>query len=109
MIVIIFFVRQQLRQLELSDLVPQTPVQLSRQQDRGIRGSLFSEIMIPSETLLKDAVVDSSEIRALDIEQEEFAKKVPNGHYMVTGIPGTQNVDDISIRIWFILMKIIRF
>ena len=35
------FVRQQLRQLELSDLVPQTPVQLSRQQINGIRGSYF--------------------------------------------------------------------
>ncbi|WP_319507753.1 UvrD-helicase domain-containing protein [uncultured Methanolobus sp.] len=32
---------------------------------------------------------DNSIIKTLDVEQEKFARRVPHGHYMVSGIPGS--------------------
>lgn len=52
---------------------------------RSIRASLFPEIKIAEiETSIGKKV-----IKALDVEQEKFAKRIPYGHYMVTGIPGS--------------------
>lgn len=49
-----------------------------------IRTSLFPEITISK---LSDDQGDI--IKALDIEQENFARRISNGHYMVSGIPGS--------------------
>ncbi|MFI3210337.1 MAG: AAA family ATPase [Peptostreptococcaceae bacterium] len=52
-----------------------------------IRTVLFPEIKIHSQ---EDSNEDLDEIiKALDIEQENFAKRVSYGHYMVTGVPGS--------------------
>ena len=50
-----------------------------------IRVSMFPEIQIISDVAGKE----EREIKTLDFEQEEFAKKIPYGNYMVTGIPGS--------------------
>lgn len=50
-----------------------------------IRVSLYPEI----EIITLDQSIISREIKALDFDQEEFAKRIPLGHYMVTGIPGS--------------------
>ncbi len=53
-----------------------------------IKTAIFPEIKIyssPSENLTR---LDNK-IATLDVEQERFAKNVPDGHYMITGIPGS--------------------
>lgn len=59
-----------------------------------IRGKIFPEIRIKNVQTevwqfnrLKSA--DNKLISNLDYEQERFARKVPEGHYMVTGVPGS--------------------
>lgn len=55
-----------------------------------IRSALFPEIEIKIE---KEKNINDEEIyksvKALDFEQEEFAKRIPLGNFMVTGIPGS--------------------
>ena len=50
-----------------------------------IRASLFPEI----EIISLDEMSTNQEIKVLDFDQEEFAKRIPLGHYMVTGVPGS--------------------
>lgn len=50
-----------------------------------IRVSLFPEIEIIN---LREPTVNQ-DIKVLDFDQEEFAKRIPLGHYMVTGVPGS--------------------
>lgn len=79
-----------LRQLSFSDLIGNVNIVLSESEVTAIRGILFPEITIPNEKLnTHDELLSISNVRALDYEQEEFAKKIPNGHYMVSGIPGS--------------------
>lgn len=56
-------------------------VNLSLDLIRKIKMSLFTEVNVISSS--------GEIISALDAEQEEFARKIPNGHYMVTGVPGS--------------------
>ncbi len=55
-----------------------------------IRSSIFPEIKIKksNDTTISENLIDEK-ILALDIEQERFAKSLPFGHYMITGIPGS--------------------
>ncbi|MGB3907930.1 MAG: UvrD-helicase domain-containing protein [Methanomethylovorans sp.] len=59
-----------------------------------IRGKIFPEIRIKdvqSEIWQFNRLksIDNKFIATLDHEQEKFARKVPEGHYMVTGVPGS--------------------
>ncbi len=47
-----------------------------------VRTSFFPEIKIQQPTV-------EEIIKSLDLEQENFAKRLPYGHYMVTGVPGS--------------------
>ncbi|MDW8802473.1 AAA family ATPase [Clostridium sp. A1-XYC3] len=51
-----------------------------------IRSLLFPEVKV-SEKLNEDNGLRI--IKALDAKQEKFAKKIPYGHYMITGVPGS--------------------
>ena len=51
-----------------------------------LRAILFPEVKV-FEKLNEDT--GDKLIKALDIKQEKIAKKVPHGHYMVTGVPGS--------------------
>lgn len=58
-----------------------------------IRASIFPEIKIvtPTNNLkeFKESIGNyEKEIMALDASQEKTARKIPYGHYMVTGVPG---------------------
>lgn len=72
--------------INLDNIFNSYEVNYSEQDLKEIRVALFPEIEIvnveKSHELLED-------IKALDFEQEEFAKKIPLGNYMVTGIPGS--------------------
>jgi hypothetical protein len=83
------FERKKLRTLTLSELIIDTQKVLSDVEILTIRSVLFPEIVISTEKYQKDEFIEIKDVKALDYEQEEFAKKVPNGHYMVSGIPGS--------------------
>ncbi|MGS0676420.1 UvrD-helicase domain-containing protein [Shewanella sp. 125m-1] len=85
----IIYDRRKLRTLTLDELVIERQNNLSNAEILAIRSVLFPEIVIPTETRQSDDFVEVKDVKALDYEQEEFAKKVPNGHYMVSGIPGS--------------------
>lgn len=51
-----------------------------------LRSVLFPEVKV-SEKLNEDD--GCMIIKALDVKQEKFAKRVPFGHYMVSGVPGS--------------------
>ena len=67
------------------------PVQIST-----IRGVLFPEIKI------RDVY---NRIKVLDDEQELFAKKIPDGHYMVSGVPGSGKTVILIARAIYLLKK----
>ena len=52
-----------------------------------IKVAIFPEIKIV-QTKDEDSSIDE-QIKALDYEQDRFAKSLPFGHYMITGIPGS--------------------
>lgn len=52
-----------------------------------LRSLLFPEIKI-SETINEKSDINKI-IKALDVQQEQFAKRLPYGHYMVSGVPGS--------------------
>lgn len=55
-----------------------------------IRTLIFPEIKITSSKSEVQQKFETQElIQALDVEQERFAKRLPYGHYMVTGVPGS--------------------
>jgi superfamily I DNA and RNA helicase len=59
-----------------------------------IRGTLFPEIRVkPIQTELwefnRKNPLENRVISTLDAEQEKFARKIPYGHYMITGVPGS--------------------
>ena len=84
------FNKKELRSLTNEELLGNKKLSLTNKDLTAIRGVLFPEISIPSiKEVDPDEYVSVNDIRALDKEQEEFAKKVPNGHYMVSGIPGS--------------------
>ena len=84
------FNKRQLRTLTFQELVGKKSQYISNKSLLAIRGVLFPEISIPQEEETnQDEFIAVNDIRALDYEQEEFAKKIPNGHYMISGIPGS--------------------
>jgi superfamily I DNA/RNA helicase len=52
-----------------------------------LRSLLFPEIKI-GEMVGENSDIDRV-IKALDAQQEQFAKRLPYGHYMVSGVPGS--------------------
>lgn len=59
-----------------------------------IRGTLFPEIIVkPVQTELwefnKKNPLENRITSTLDAEQEKFARRIPYGHYMITGVPGS--------------------
>jgi len=61
-----------------------------------IRGILFPEIKV------KDVY---DKIKVLDCKQELFAKKIPDGHYMVSGVPGSGKTVMLIARAIYLLKK----
>lgn len=59
-----------------------------------IRGTLFPEIRVkPVQTELwqfnRKNPLENHVIHTLDAVQEKFARRIPYGHYMITGVPGS--------------------
>jgi len=54
-----------------------------------IRVAIFPELKLSGRTATAKHALAHEDILALDIEQERFAKSLPLGHYIITGIPGS--------------------
>lgn len=71
----------------LEEIFSQESLEYTLNDMQKIRISLFPEIEIVAVEDKKKK--NNIEIKALDFEQEDFAKRIPIGNYMVTGIPGS--------------------
>lgn len=86
----IYFTSNQLRTLDIKSLFGFETSNLDPAQMRVIRSILFPEITIHNDLGKVSDFEDINEtIKALDSEQEQFAKRIPYGHYMVSGVPGS--------------------
>jgi superfamily I DNA and RNA helicase len=70
--------------MSLRDIFGDNACQMTAEQVTACRAALFPEIKIRRHT---NEVLAT--IRALDSQQEQFAKRLPHGHAMVSGVPGS--------------------
>ncbi|MGL4847844.1 MAG: UvrD-helicase domain-containing protein [Clostridium sp.] len=54
-----------------------------------IRLALFPELEVIKTTESLEKIEGVEDVSVLDSEQEEFVKRLPMGHYLVTGVPGS--------------------
>lgn len=80
-----YLFKNDLKKLDLN-LLFEEDIHYTDEELKMIRIALFPEVEIVS---VKESKKQSVGIKALDFEQENFAKNVPWGHYMVTGVPGS--------------------
>lgn len=69
-----------LKKLSVNDLYSEEVAEIDNEQMIRLRTVFFPESKI---------IKEKNEIDIFDSEQENFAKKIPYGHYMVTGVPGS--------------------
>lgn len=73
----------------MEDIFSHEKVNINEQGVTSIRTLLFPEIKIKKVVKDKETNEVKNTIKALDIEQERFVRRLPYGHYMVTGVPGS--------------------
>ncbi|WP_319508269.1 UvrD-helicase domain-containing protein [uncultured Methanolobus sp.] len=84
----------QLTSLSVNELFTEDTIFLDKGTVSTIRGKIFPELQIKRvQTEIwqfnRINTQDNRVIATLDYEQEQFAKRVPYGHYMITGVPGS--------------------
>ncbi|WP_094228026.1 nuclease-related domain-containing DEAD/DEAH box helicase [Methanolobus psychrotolerans] len=84
----------QLASLSVNTLFTDDTIFLDRGTVSTIRGKIFPELQIKrvqTEIWQFNRVntQDNRVIATLDYEQEQFARRIPYGHYMITGVPGS--------------------
>lgn len=78
-----------LRKLSIDDLFSDEEISINENEMILLRTLLFPETKIKKvKSDINGKVIDET-IKALDIDQENFARRLPYGHYMVTGVPGS--------------------
>ncbi|WP_270505523.1 UvrD-helicase domain-containing protein [Paraclostridium sordellii] len=75
--------------ISIQDLFSTEVINISGQEIVNIRTLFFPEIKIKKVVNDSETKEIIKTIKALDIEQENFARRLPYGHYMVTGVPGS--------------------
>lgn len=76
---------EKIRGLTIDDLFSDEELELDENAVLGLRGALFPE----SKIKVKDDESIEKIMAALDYEQESFARRLPYGHYLLTGVPGS--------------------
>lgn len=84
-----YFTWEELRNLSIDQLYNKEEIDLNKENMIKLRTLLFPESKIIHNVKEEPEQIGRDKITILDIEQENFAKKVPYGHYMVTGVPGS--------------------
>ncbi|WP_342304379.1 UvrD-helicase domain-containing protein [Methanolobus sp. ZRKC5] len=85
---------EKITDLTVNDLFSEELQQINENDLSLIRSIFFPEIKVKllQKEIWEYSKKESGEnsiIKTLDIEQEKFARRVPYGHYMVSGIPGS--------------------
>jgi hypothetical protein len=80
--------------LSVNDIFAEDTIYLDKATISTIRGKIFPELQIKRvQTEIwqfnKKNTTDNQVIATLDYEQEQFARRIPYGHYMITGVPGS--------------------
>ncbi len=80
--------------LTINDLFSEEVQYINEYNFSVMRSTFFPEIKV--KTVQKELweygrknTTENSIIKTLDVEQEKFARRIPYGHYMVSGIPGS--------------------
>lgn len=75
--------------LKINDLFSEEEISINKDEMVLLRTILFPETKIKKTVEdIKGNIITTS-ISALDTDQENFARRLPYGHYMVTGVPGS--------------------
>lgn len=82
-----------LSNLKIEDMFSHEENKINEEEMINIRTSLFPEIKIVKENLQKE-----DDIFSLDEKQESFVRKIPYGHYMITGVPGSGKTQILIAR-----------
>lgn len=101
-----YFTSNQLKKLDINTLFSIETCNLKPAQILVIRSILFPEIKLHDDIGKDSEFVDIDEtIKALDIAQEKFAKRIPHGHYMVSGVPGSGKTVILLSRAIFLVKE----
>ncbi len=71
-------------EMQVRDIFGDNACTLTAEQIAACRAALFPEIKIRRS--VNDVVAS---VKALDAQQEQYAKRIPHGHAIVTGVPGS--------------------
>jgi len=91
----------ELKELSFKTLFPKGVKELKDKEIAVIRGIIVPEIQLKISE--QDAL--SQIIQTLDIEQELFAKRVPIGHYLISGVPGSGKTVVLIARAIYLLRE----
>ncbi len=95
--------KDELRKLTISDLFNNKYSYISEREMNKVRGILFPEIKIlDHDTCPSKNHYIEEKVKVLDLEQERFAKRIAEGHYMLTGIPGSGKTVILMSRALFL-------
>lgn len=81
--------KDMISKLSIEELFSKEVININEQEMVNIRTLFFPEIKIKKSLQDPKTKEIKNTIKALDIEQENFARRLPYGHYMVTGVPGS--------------------
>lgn len=102
-----YLISEDIRILNIDKLFSSETCYIDSLQTKIIRSILFPENIIQNCKI--DSKTDSVElidnIKVLDINQEKFAKRIPYGHYMISGVPGSGKTVILFSRAIFLLKK----
>ena len=97
--------KDELRNLTISEIFNNRYSSINDIELKNIRGILFPEIKIMDSMPLKKNNNLDNIIKVLDFEQERFAKRIIDGHYMITGVPGSGKTVIMLSRALFLLKQ----
>jgi len=102
-----YLISEDIGMLNIEKLFSSETCYIDSLQVKIIRSILFPENIIKNCKI--DSKTDSVElndnIKVLDSNQEKFAKRIPYGHYMISGVPGSGKTVILFSRAIFLLNK----
>jgi superfamily I DNA and RNA helicase len=100
------FYKKELRTTSIEEIFNNEVSEISQKDFISIRSLIFPEIKISAEKVEnKTFDVDNFSVKALDTNQEAFIKRDINGHYIVSGTPGSGKTVMLVSRAIYLLKK----
>ncbi len=97
--------KDDLLKLSISDMFSTEECEISEDEMINIRTSLFPEIKIVKENYEEDNSFKDEIIYSLDNKQENYARKIPYGPYMITGVPGSGKTQILIARSIYLIKE----